>query len=270
MTAGADKAPYGSALKTQCEKKISCTNMHTKIYKGIKLSETRSDNRKRSWKKYRAKRVAFQRNQRATKVFEKLQAFPEPTPKGIADHPLEVPSFHPSLFEFVLAMVDGHEILSKRWFWMLLCHLHQDKLHWLPQEWQVAPKVDIVLESYKGLADYMKDMREASSGVISEERVRSENYRMYLRTTFKAKLTKWQARCQAVRDAEVLLIKTQMAQFTDYQDCATLVDLKVVYTARFVEKEKAYEAAQKAKHQQAPKDLRFLETFGEESDSDDD
>ncbi|KAG3125841.1 hypothetical protein PI124_g15063 [Phytophthora idaei] len=93
---------------------------------------------------------------------------------------------------------------------------------------------------------------------------------MYLRTTFKAKLTKWQARCQAARDAEVLLIKTQMAQFADYQDCATLVDFKVVYTARFVEKEKAYEAAQKAKHQQAPKDLRFLETFGEESDSDDD
>ncbi|KAG6947474.1 hypothetical protein JG688_00015534 [Phytophthora aleatoria] len=76
MTAGVDKGPYGSALKTQCkkcEKKISCTNMHTKICKSIKLSETRSDNRKRSWKKNRAKRVAFQSNQRATKVFEKLQ-----------------------------------------------------------------------------------------------------------------------------------------------------------------------------------------------------
>ncbi|KAG3068250.1 hypothetical protein PI125_g23456 [Phytophthora idaei] len=93
---------------------------------------------------------------------------------------------------------------------------------------------------------------------------------MYLRTTFKAKLTKWQARCQAARDAEVLLIKPQMAQIAEYQDCATMADFKVVYTARFVEKGKAYEAEQKVKHPQTAKDLRFLETFGEESDSDDD
>ncbi|KAG2895159.1 hypothetical protein PC115_g17935 [Phytophthora cactorum] len=94
MTTEADKAPSGSAPKTQCK----------------------NDIRKWSWKKNRAKRVPFQRNQRATKVFEKLQdlrrrlhdaeevpAFPEPTPKGIADHRLVVLSFHPSLFEFVLA-----------------------------------------------------------------------------------------------------------------------------------------------------------------------
>ncbi|KAG2779382.1 hypothetical protein PC129_g10849 [Phytophthora cactorum] len=113
-------------------------------------------------------------------------------------------------------------------------------------------------------------MREASSRVISNNRLRIEKHRMYLRTTFKAKFTKWQARCQAARDAEVLLIKKQKAQFTDYQDCATLADFKIVYTARFVEKDKAYEAEQKAKHQQAAKDLRFLETFGQESGSDDD
>ncbi|KAG2907593.1 hypothetical protein PC117_g20181 [Phytophthora cactorum] len=93
---------------------------------------------------------------------------------------------------------------------------------------------------------------------------------MYLRTTFKAKLTKWQARCQAARDAEVLLIKPQMAQIAEYQDCATMAGFKVIYSARFVEKDKVYEAEQKAKHQQTAKDLRFLETFGEESGSEGD
>ncbi|KAG6944099.1 hypothetical protein JG688_00017265, partial [Phytophthora aleatoria] len=235
----------------------------TKICKGIKLSETCSDIRKRSWKKNRAKRVAFQRNQRATKVFEKLQdgyAKLKKCQRFLSRHrkASQIIRLWYSCMYLILplyAKVDRHEILSKRWFWMLLRHLHQDKLHWLPQEWQVAPKVDIVLESYKALPDYMKDMREASSRAISEERIRIEKYRMYLRTTFKAKLTKWQARCQAARDAEVLLIKPQMAQIAEYQDCATLADFTVVYTARFVEKDKAYEAEQKAKHQQAAKNI---------------
>ncbi|KAG6949634.1 hypothetical protein JG688_00014542 [Phytophthora aleatoria] len=48
---------------------------------------------------------------------------------------------------------------------------------------------------------------------------------------------------------EVLLIKKQMAQFADNQDCATLADFKVAYTALFVEKDKACEAEQKVKHQ---------------------
>ncbi|KAG3143347.1 hypothetical protein PI124_g5373 [Phytophthora idaei] len=105
-------------------------------------------------------------------------------------------------------------------------------------------------------------MREASSRVISKDRLRIEKHRMYLRTTFKAKFTKWQARCQAARDAEVLLIKKQKAQFADYQDCATLADFKIVYTARFVEKDKAYEAEQKRSTSKLPKISDSLRHLG--------
>ncbi|KAG6945329.1 hypothetical protein JG687_00017363 [Phytophthora cactorum] len=156
MTAEADKAPYGSAPKTQCkkwEKKLSRTNIsrHTEIRKGIKLSGTRSDIQKKVVGEGSPQAGRFQRNHRATKVFEKLQvpACPEPTPKGIADHPLEVLSLHPSLFEFVLAKVRGGMKCSPRGGYGC-CH-QKDKLHWFPQECPVAPKVEIVLVNYKAL-----------------------------------------------------------------------------------------------------------------------
>ncbi|KAG2790449.1 hypothetical protein Pcac1_g32 [Phytophthora cactorum] len=74
MTAEADKAPYGSAPKTQCkkwEKKLSRTNIsrHTEIRKGIKLSGTRSDIQKKVVGEGSPQAGRFQRNHRATKVF---------------------------------------------------------------------------------------------------------------------------------------------------------------------------------------------------------
>ncbi|KAG2996597.1 hypothetical protein PC121_g20695 [Phytophthora cactorum] len=110
MTAEADKAPYGSAPKTQCkkwEKKLSRTNIsrHTEIRKGIKLSGTRSDIQKKVVGEGSPQAGRFQRLHKRLREAEEVPACPEPTPKGIADLPLEVLSLHPSLFEFVLAKV---------------------------------------------------------------------------------------------------------------------------------------------------------------------
>ncbi|ETP28661.1 hypothetical protein F442_22061 [Phytophthora nicotianae P10297] len=90
------------------------------------------------WEMNRLKWVAFQHNQRAEKTCvrcgrpsrlreaEDVPGFCEPTPKGIADHPLEMLSLHLPVFDSVLAKVDEYAMLSKRWFWMMQCHLHQE------------------------------------------------------------------------------------------------------------------------------------------------
>ncbi|ETM30731.1 hypothetical protein L914_21595, partial [Phytophthora nicotianae] len=153
MTAKRTKAPYGSAPKKTCKKcdrKISCTNIskHIKACKGKKLPETRSEIQKKSWEKNRAKCVGFQR---ATKFFEELQdihaqlreaegapALPQPKPKGMSGHPLEVLSLHPGLFEHAFAQAEKHEFLSKKLFHALLLFLHPDKSHYLLQERQNA------------------------------------------------------------------------------------------------------------------------------------
>ncbi|KAE8878288.1 hypothetical protein PF007_g16252 [Phytophthora fragariae] len=72
------RAPHGSAAKKECEKchdTISRSNFskHAKKCSGIKVRESRSDIRKKSWEKNRLKRVGSQRNKRATKFFQEIQ-----------------------------------------------------------------------------------------------------------------------------------------------------------------------------------------------------
>ncbi|KAE9326099.1 hypothetical protein PF008_g16727 [Phytophthora fragariae] len=72
------RAPHGSAPKKECEKchdMISRSNFskHAKKCSGIKVRESRSDIRKKSWEKNRLKRVGSQRNKRATKFFREIQ-----------------------------------------------------------------------------------------------------------------------------------------------------------------------------------------------------
>eukprot|EP00644_Phytophthora_capsici_P005461 jgi/Phyca11/4396/fgenesh1_pm.PHYCAscaffold_1_\ len=174
MTAVGAKAAYGSAPTKKCKKcdrKISRTNIskHVKVCKGIKLPETRSEIRKKSWEKNRAKRVGSQREKRAVKLFKELQDFrkqlreadaaqavPQPQPKGMMGHALEVLSLHPRLFEFVFAKAEKHELLSKGWFRVLILWLHPDKRHHLPQEWQEGSNASAVEESFKPLPNHRK------------------------------------------------------------------------------------------------------------------
>ncbi|ETL88471.1 hypothetical protein L917_12450 [Phytophthora nicotianae] len=131
-------------------------------------------------------------------------------------------------------------------------NLHQDKLYWLSHECKAVPTVNIVLESYTAVPDYMKNIREAIPRPISEERIRIEKYRMYWWTKFKAKFDKREARFHGLRE---------------------LRDVDLFHNPlhmRFVERDKAYHDNKKAERQQAAKDLRFRETFGEESSSEDD
>ncbi|ETN03981.1 hypothetical protein PPTG_15344 [Phytophthora nicotianae INRA-310] len=53
-----------------------------------------------------------------------------------------------------------------------------------------------------------------------------------------------------------------------FADCVSFDEFKVIYYARFLKKDKAYEIKKKAKLEQAAIDIRFLETFGAESESD--
>ncbi|KAG6622586.1 uncharacterized protein IUM83_05364 [Phytophthora cinnamomi] len=69
------RAPYGSAVTTPCDacgKAISRTNLskHKKKCKGTKERLSRSEIRKKSWEKNRAKRVGAQR---AARTFERLE-----------------------------------------------------------------------------------------------------------------------------------------------------------------------------------------------------
>ncbi|ETP44766.1 hypothetical protein F442_08698, partial [Phytophthora nicotianae P10297] len=180
MTAARAKAAYGSAPTKKykkCDRKISRTNIskHIKVCKGIKLPETLSEIRKKSWEKNRAKRVGSQRDKRAATLFKELQGFrkqlreaeaaqavPQPQPKGMMGHALEVLSLHPRLFEFVFAKAEKHELLSKGWFRVLILWLHPDKRHHLPQEWQETSNVSAVEESFKPLPKYKEEMQDAS------------------------------------------------------------------------------------------------------------
>ncbi|ETP11205.1 hypothetical protein F441_13255 [Phytophthora nicotianae CJ01A1] len=230
MTAKRTKAPYESM-------------------QGHKAARDAQQDPEEDMGKNRAKRVGFQRDQRATKFFEELQdiraqlreaegapALPQPKPKGMSGHPLEVLSFHPGLFEHAFAKAEKHELLSKKGFHALLLFLLSDKSHHLPQEWQNAQNYTAVRKSFKLLPQYKEDMEEASTRTVYEERVRIETYRLYLQTKFKQRFNNWEA--------------------------------KFIYYARFLEKDKAYEIKEKAKLEQAATDIRFLETFGAESESD--
>ncbi|KAG1693388.1 hypothetical protein DVH05_023475 [Phytophthora capsici] len=287
MTAVGAKAAYGSAPTKKCKKcdrKISRTNIskHVKVCKGIKLPETRSEIRKKSWEKNRAKRVGSQREKRAVKLFKELQDFrkqlreadaaqavPQPQPKGMMGHALEVLSLHPRLFEFVFAKAEKHELLSKGWFRVLILWLHPDKRHHLPQEWQEGSNASAVEESFKPLPKYKEEMQDADIRKIYEERVRVEKYQVYLQTRFKQRLIKWEKKCQEAREATALQAKEGLAKFAEYADCTSFDDFKVIYHARFFEKDKAYEIKKKSEQDQAASDLRFLETFGADLDSDD-
>ncbi|ETN20297.1 hypothetical protein PPTG_03331 [Phytophthora nicotianae INRA-310] len=230
MTAKRTKAPYESAPKKTCKKCDRKISWH-------KAARDAQQDPEEDMGKNRAKRVGFQRDQRAAKFFEELQdiraqlreaegapALPQPKPKGMSGHPLEVLSFHPGLFEHAFVKAEKHELLSKKGFHALLLFLHSDKSHHLPQEWQNA-------QNYTA-----EDMEEASTRTVYEERVRIETYRLYLQTKFKQRFNNWEA--------------------------------KFIYYARFLEKDKAYEIKEKAKLEQAATDIRFLETFGAESESD--
>ncbi|KAE9046585.1 hypothetical protein PR001_g4513 [Phytophthora rubi] len=291
------RAPHGSAAKKECEKchdMISRSNFskHAKKCSGIKVRESRSDIRKKSWEKNRLKRVGSQRNKRATKFFQELQdlrsqlheledtpVLPKPKPKGITpnkkvaeydwkrDHPFELLSRHPDVFESVLSKVDKWEMLSKIWFKMLFLQLHPDRSHQLPADWQQEPKKSAILESFKVIRVYMERMLEEDPITVSKERIRIEKYRMYLRTTYKDKVCKWERQCQASRDEKLPAIKTMLDKFAEYKECKTLEEFKEAYNARFAEKDKAYETKAKAKEDQHVKDRQFHEVFGLDSDS---
>ncbi|ETP28445.1 hypothetical protein F442_22261 [Phytophthora nicotianae P10297] len=62
--------------------------------------------------------------------------------------------------------------------------------------------------------------------------------------------------------------KKVLIKFAEYADCVSFDDFKVIYYACFLEKDKAYEIKKKAKLEEAATDIRFLETFGAESESD--
>ncbi|ETP08900.1 hypothetical protein F441_15188, partial [Phytophthora nicotianae CJ01A1] len=233
-----------------------------------------------SWEKNRAKRVGFQRDQRAAKFFEELQdicaqlreaegapALPQPNPEGMSGHPFEVLSFHPRLFEHAFAKAEKHELLSKKWFHAVLLFLHPDKSHHLPQEWQNAQNYTAVRESFKLLPQYKEDMEEASTRTVYKERVRIEKYRLHLQTKFKQRFNNWEAKCKEIRDAKMSEAKKVLIKFAEYADCVSFDDFKVIYYARFLEKDKAYEIKKKAKLEEAATDIRFLETFGAESES---
>ncbi|KAG1712397.1 hypothetical protein DVH05_000145 [Phytophthora capsici] len=277
MTAAGAKAVYGSAPTEKCQKcdrKIS--SKHVKVYKGIKLPETRSEIRKESWEKIRANRVGPQREKRAVKLFKELQDFrkqlreadaaqavPQPQPKGMMGHALEVLRLHPRLFE------PKSTLLSKGWFRVLILWLHPDKRHHLPQGWQEASNVSADEESFKPLPKYKEEMQDADIRKIYVERVRVEKYQVYLQTRFKQQLIKWETKCQEAREATVSQAKEGLAKFAEYADCTSFDDFKVIYHARFLEKDKAYEIKKNAEQDHAASDLRFLETFGADSDSDD-
>ncbi|ETM99500.1 hypothetical protein PPTG_18751 [Phytophthora nicotianae INRA-310] len=215
MTAKRTKALYGSAPKKTCKKcdrKISCTNNSKHI-------KTRSEIRKKSWEKNRAKRVGFQRDQRAAKFVEELQdiragygkqkerrLYPNQSRKGCQAIPSRCSAFiqaslstrlprnapiifimQVSIGNAMMFYAEKHEFLSKKWFHALLVFLHPDKSHHLPQEWQNAQNYTAVRESFKLLPQYKEDMKEASTRTVYEERVRIEKYRLYLQTrpTFK-------------------------------------------------------------------------------------
>ncbi|KAG1686501.1 hypothetical protein DVH05_006515 [Phytophthora capsici] len=97
MTAAGAKAAYGRAPTKKCQKcdrKISRTSIskHVKVCKGIKLLR-------------RAAKFLLEA--------DAAQAVPQPQPKGMMGHALEVLSLHPRLFEFVFAKAEKHELLSK-------------------------------------------------------------------------------------------------------------------------------------------------------------
>ncbi|ETP08902.1 hypothetical protein F441_15186 [Phytophthora nicotianae CJ01A1] len=234
MTAKRTKAPYGSAPKKTCKKcdrKISCTNIskHIKVCKGIKLPKTRSEIRKKSWEKNRTKRVGFQRDQRALREADGAPALPQPKPKGMSGHPLEVLCLHPGLFEHAFAKAEKHELLSKKWFHSLLLFLRPDKSHHLPQEWQNAQNYTAVRESFKLLPQYKEDMEEASTRTVYEERVRIEKYRLYIQTKFKQRFNNWEAKCKEIRDAKISEAKEGLVMFAEYADCVSFDDFKVIY-----------------------------------------
>ncbi|ETN22702.1 hypothetical protein PPTG_02560 [Phytophthora nicotianae INRA-310] len=111
-------------------------------------------------------------------------------------------------------------------------------------------------------------MEEASTRTVYEERVRIEKYRLYIQTKFKQWFNNWEAKCKEIRDAKMSEAKEELVKFAEYADCVSFDDFKVIYYARFLEKDKAYEIKKKAKLEQAATDIRFLETFGAESESD--
>ncbi|ETP00495.1 hypothetical protein F441_22102 [Phytophthora nicotianae CJ01A1] len=157
----------------------------------------------------------------------------------MSGHPLEVLSLHPGLFEHAFAKAEKHELLSKKWFHALLLFLHPDKSHHLPLEWQNAQNYTAVRESFKLLPQYKEDMEEASTRTVYEER--------------------------EIRDAKMSEAKEGLVKFAEYADCVSFDDFKVIYYARFLEKDKAYVIKKKAKLEQAASDIRFLKTFGAES-----
>ncbi|ETM99230.1 hypothetical protein PPTG_24457, partial [Phytophthora nicotianae INRA-310] len=55
--------------------------------------------------------------------------------------------------------------------------------------------------------------------------------------------------------------KEGLVKFAEYADCVSFDDFKVIYYARFLEKDKAYVIKKKAKLEQAASDIRFLKTF---------
>ncbi|ETL85880.1 hypothetical protein L917_14636 [Phytophthora nicotianae] len=171
-------------------------------HKAARDSETRN----KSLEKNRAKRVGFQRDQRAAKFFEELQdirahgkqkerqLYPNQSRKGCQTIPSRCSAF-------IQASLSTR--FPRKWFHALLLFLHPDKSHHLPQEWQNAQNYTAVRESFKLLPQYKEDMEEASTRTVYEERIRIEKYRLYLQMKFKQRFNNWEAKCKELRDAKM-------------------------------------------------------------------
>ncbi|KAG6616430.1 uncharacterized protein IUM83_18490 [Phytophthora cinnamomi] len=285
------RAPYGSAVKTPCDacgKAISRTNLskHKKKCKGTKERLSRSEIRKKSWEKNRAKRVGAQRAKRAARVFERLEELraellelesvslpPKPEPVGLKGHELEDLSRDADLFEYIFTQMEHKDLLSQIWFKRTFLLLHPDKRHRMPPEFQVEPASTLLQSTCKQFVFYRQRMLKEEANTLFGERVRLQKYRSYLQTTFKAKIDRWLADCEDARHENNLLkapIQDQIDAFGEGKSCKSLIEFEASYLARFAEKDKTYEAEAKKKAAISARERRFEAAFGIESDSEGD
>ncbi|OWY94124.1 hypothetical protein PHMEG_00036233 [Phytophthora megakarya] len=284
------KAAYGSAAKLdcdKCERAVSRSNFskHKKKCKGIRVRESRSEIRKRSWVKHRAKRVGDQRSRRAAQSFKRLQELreqlddvkqvphpPKPTPKGLKGHPLEHLSHNATLVAYIYDQVKYNELLSSLWLKKVYLLLHSDKHRHMPSHFQEESVWNLLEETCKAFSAYKDTVLNGDGDTVFGERVRLQRYRDYLETRYTARVNDWLIRCEEIDRENAVLsahVQVMIDGFGEGKNCKCLAEFEEIYKAGFVEKDKDNEAKTKAKHVESEGERRFRETFGFDSDSDD-